>query len=98
MTSSDCQIAPLLRSGMTITDLVKHYTQHELPRLAYSTGAAYKSCLKNWIVPKWGNHNLAEVKAVAVEAWLASLPLANGSKSKVRNVMCSLYSHACRWE
>jgi integrase len=83
---------------MTISDLVKHYMQHELSRLAYSTGAAYQSCLKNWIVPKWGNHQLSEVKAVAVEAWLSTLPLANGSKQKVRNVLCSLFSHACRWE
>jgi len=98
MIISERQIAPLLRSEMTIKDLVKHYTQHELPRLAFSTGAAYQSCLKNWIVPEWGNHKLAEVKAVAVEAWLGTLPLANGSKTKVRNVMCSLFSHACRWE
>ena len=33
-----------------------------------------------------------------VEAWLLSLPLKNGTKSKIRNIMCSLYSHACRWE
>jgi integrase len=83
---------------MTITEIVTHYNQHELPRLAYSTGAAYQSCLKTWITPQWGKHQLREVKAVAVETWLSTLPLTNGSKTKIRNVMCSLFSHACRWE
>ena len=83
---------------MTINHLVQHYTQHELPRMAYSTAAAYESYLRLRILPAWGNHQLREVKAVAVEAWLGTLPLKNGSKAKIRNVMCSLYSHACRWE
>lgn len=83
---------------MTITDLVEHYSQHELPRLAFSTREAYSSYLKSRITPKWGNHQLEEVKAVAVESWLATLPLTNGSKAKIRNIMCSLFSHACRWE
>ena len=49
-------------------------------------------------MPTWGNHQLREVKAVAVEGWLASLPLKNGSRAKIRNILCSLFSHACRWE
>jgi integrase len=39
-----------------------------------------------------------EVKAVDVEAWLKSVPLARGSKAKIRNLMCALFSHAIRWE
>jgi integrase len=38
------------------------------------------------------------VKAVRVEEWLRSLPLARGSKAKIRNIMSALYSHAIRWE
>ena len=83
---------------MTLKELVKHYTQNELPRLAFSTQCAYQSNLKSWIVPTWGKHQLGEVKAVQVESWLLSLPLKNGTKSKIRNIMCSLFSHACRWE
>jgi len=48
--------------------------------------------LKSWIVPKWGNHQLREVKAVQVEEWLLSMPRKNGTKSKIRNIMCSLFS------
>ena len=29
---------------------------------------------------------------------LGRLPLANGSKAKIRNIMSALYSHAIRWE
>jgi integrase len=83
---------------MNLKQLVEHYTQNELPRLAFSTQAAYVSYLKSWIVPTWGNHQLREVKAVQVESWLATLPLKNGTKAKIRNIMCSLFSHACRWE
>ena len=83
---------------MTLKELVEHYTQNELPRLAYSTQAAYVSYLKSWIIPVWGKHQLSEVKAVQVEAWLAMVPLKNGSRAKIRNIMCSLFSHACRWE
>jgi integrase len=42
--------------------------------------------------------SMQEVKAVQVEQWLKSLPLAPGSKAKVRNIMSALYSHAIRWE
>jgi integrase len=83
---------------MTLNQLVEHYIKHELPRLAHSTQCAYQSILKSWIVPTWGNHQLREVKAVQIEEWLLSLPRKNGTKSKIRNIMCSLFSHACRWE
>jgi hypothetical protein len=99
MANSQSLIDPLHEgAGMNVSELVKHYIQNELPRLAYSTQCAYQSNLKSWIVPMWGNHQLREVKAVQVEAWLASLTLKNGIKSKIRNIMCSLFSHACRWE
>jgi integrase len=38
------------------------------------------------------------VKAVAVEQWLRSLPYANGSKAKARNIMSAVFNHAVRWE
>jgi integrase len=33
-----------------------------------------------------------------VEAWLGTLPLANASKAKVRNVMSAIFTHAMRYE
>jgi integrase len=98
MVISECQSEPLDGAGMTLKQLVTHYTQHELPRLAFSTQAAYVSYLRSSLMPVWGNHQLREVKAVAVETWLATLPFKNGTKAKLRNILCSLFSHACRWE
>ena len=31
-------------------------------------------------------------------SWLGTLPLANGTKAKLRNLMHALFSHAMRWE
>jgi integrase len=85
----------------TFTELIAHYAQKELAEngnKAYSTRAAYESCIKTWIAPKWGNYRVADVKAVAVEDWLSSLDLANGSKAKIRNIMYSIFEHAVRYE
>lgn len=44
------------------------------------------------------------VRAVEVEHWLAGIQTANGtpaspnSKTKIRNIMCGLFSHAVRYE
>jgi integrase len=74
-------------------------------RKSYATQVTYEGYLKKWIVPRWGACCLTDVKAVEVEKWLRTLcfkktgiPLARGSKAKIRNIMSALYSHAIRWE
>ncbi len=47
---------------------------------------------------KWGEFSLSDVRTVAVEAWLGTLPLAPGARAKLRNLMHALYNHAMRWE
>ena len=64
----------------------------------YSTQYAYDIYLKKWVLPHWRSYRLSEVKAVDVEAWLKTLPLARGSRAKIRNLMSALFSHAIRWE
>jgi len=66
--------------------------------MAYSTKAAYKCYLKNWILPRWRNYLLAEVKSVAVEEWLGDLLMTAGTKAKLRNIMSAIFSHAMRHE
>ena len=87
---------------LTCELLVKHYVARELiennPKRAYSTQAAYKCYLDNWIVPRWGSYCLADVKTVAVEEWLGSLSLAAGTKAKIRNIMSAIFNHAIRHE
>ena len=72
--------------------------EHEEGRKSYSTQETYQGYLKKWVVPRWGSYRLGDVKAVQVEQWLKTVPLARGSKAKMRNIMSALYSHAIRWE
>ncbi|HET9307281.1 MAG TPA: tyrosine-type recombinase/integrase [Candidatus Sulfotelmatobacter sp.] len=74
-------------------------------RKSYATQVTYEGYLKRWIVPRWRSYRLTEIKAVDVEKWLRALcfpktciPLARGSRAKIRNIMSALYSHAIRWE
>jgi integrase len=67
-------------------------------RKTYATQDTYEGYLRKWILPRWKSYRLPDVKAVQVEQWLKTLPLAPGSKAKIRNIMSALYSHAIRWE
>jgi len=83
---------------VTVTQLVKHYTDNELPSKAHSTQRTLETSLNVWITPKWGKHRLSDVRTVEVESWLHALSLANATKAKVRNVMHVIFAHACRHE
>ncbi len=41
---------------------------------------------------------MSKVKATEFEEWLKTLPLANGTKAKLRNLMHSVFTHGMRWE
>src|SRR4030088_2649311 len=45
-----------------------------------------------------GHMRLAEVRAMEVESWLRSLPLAKSSCAKIRGILSGLFNHACRHE
>ncbi len=61
--------------------------------------AAAGGHLRKWILPKWEREYLHDIKPVAVEQWLRSLrEISNGSKSKIRNIMSGIFSHAIRYE
>jgi integrase len=89
-----------VRSPETVNDLITHYKQHELTleRKAFATVDAHTVYIKNYVTPKWGAYKLSEVKTVAVEQWLESLPLAPASQSKIRNIMSAIFSHGIRHE
>lgn len=87
----------------TVAALVAHYKLKELTndrngRKAFSTRAAYEYNLTNWILPRWGDHKLDQVKPVAVEEWLDSIKRAKGTRAKIRNLMSALFTHAMRYE
>src|SRR5216684_109433 len=82
----------------TINILWEHYSREELPHKALSTQDAYCMYAKNWIVPRWGNMQLDQIKTVEVERWLLATEAANGTQAKIKCVMSALFSHAVRWE
>src|SRR6266446_8523960 len=63
-----------------------------------STQDSYSMYAKNWIVPRWGNMQLDQIKTVEVERWLLATEAANGTQAKIKCVMSALFSHAVRWE
>jgi len=71
---------------------------------AYSTKQGYRIYLENWIRPRWGVLGIKDVRTVAVEGWLKTLTLqdgskmARGTKAKIRNIMHALFNHAIRYE
>lgn len=93
---------PRLNTQLTISQLVEHYRQRELNPdntwKTYSTKAGYENYLKRWIVPKWGEYALGQIKPIEVELWLRQLPLARGSCAKIRNVLSVVFSHARRYD
>jgi integrase len=88
--------------ALNCEQVIAHYVERELAEdnynRAYSTKAAYRCYLDNWILPRWRTYLLDEVKTVAVEEWLGKLPMAAGTKAKLRNIMSAIFNHAMRHE
>jgi integrase len=87
---------------MTIGELCQHFRQRELARddnwRSYSTRKNYSFLLRRWIIPRWGDLGLGEVRTIEVETWLRSLPRARSTCAKIRNLMSVLFNHAWRHE
>jgi integrase len=81
----------------TFGAVVDRFTQDEMPD-HHSTRVSYKSLLKNYIKPKWGDVHLGHMKPMAVEHWLNNLTLASKTKSNIRSLMHSIWECALRWE
>jgi hypothetical protein len=83
------------RSPESMNDLIAHYLKNELTteRKAYATVEAHRIYIERYVQPKWGACQLSEVRTVAVEEWLDSLPLAAASRAKIRKIMSAMYSH-----
>src|SRR6266700_5155656 len=60
--------------SMTIAQLCSHFEQFELNLAntwrSYSTKTIYKVYLKRWIIPKWNERLLSDVRTIEVESWL----------------------------
>jgi integrase len=77
--------------------VIARYEKEEMPE-RYSTRAAYKSYMKNHILPRWADTPMSAVRPMAVEDWLKGLDLAPKTKSHVRSLMHTIFQCAERWE
>lgn len=87
--------------AISFETLVEHYRLKEMGEgsaKTFATIETYEGYLRRWILPRWKSYRLRDVKAVAVEEWLKTLPLTNGSRAKIRNIMHAIFNHAIRWE
>jgi integrase len=86
---------------LSIGQLVIHYRETELadtnPHKTAGTKYVYAQHLDTYILPKWQDYRLQDVRAVSVESWLGELPLAPATRSKTRNILSALYEHAMRY-
>jgi integrase len=99
---------PTAQQPISLASLIEHFKQTELGPMpegadreegrAYSTRSVYTEFLDRWVLPKWGDYRLREVRTVEVERWLRSMKLANATKSKIRNLMSVVFNHAIRHE
>jgi integrase len=87
-------------SPETVNELIAHYLKHELTiqRKAPSTVEVNGSFLRLYVTPRWGSLKLSEVRSVAVEQWLSSLPMSPATRTKIKAVFSALFSHAIRNE
>jgi integrase len=85
----------------SIGQLIIHYREIELgasnSNKTARTKSVYGQHFDCYIVPKWQEYRLQDVRAVLVESWLAELPLAPATRSKTRNILSALYEHAMRY-
>jgi integrase len=94
--------------SIVVGDLVDHYIQAELSEEAdwhsHATRVVYREFLERWILPRWAELDVRNVRTVAVEHWLRQLrrndgaPLAPTTKAKIRNLLSVLFNHAIRYE
>ena len=88
---------------LNVEQLVAHFKHYEAPLKSFSTREGYRRMLDNQVVPRWGDCSLAAIRSIEVENWLRKLPRKDGepaspaTKSKIRNVMSAIFSHAIRY-
>lgn len=47
---------PIPHKKMTVHELIRLYSEHELPKLAESTQSTHRHNFKKFVSPRWGKH------------------------------------------
>ncbi len=85
---------------MTVRELAEHYREKELGEgcgKTKLTREVYGHHLDSYILPRWGNERIADIKTFRVEAWLKTLEKSSAVKAKVKGVFGVLFQHAMRY-
>jgi len=82
---------------VTFGAICDRFLDEEMPE-RHSTSRSYRSNIKNYLKPRWGDYLLDRVRPMAVEDWLKTLPMAPKSKAHIRSLMHLMFECATRWE
>ncbi|MFB3923280.1 MAG: tyrosine-type recombinase/integrase [Terriglobia bacterium] len=89
-------------SAMSFADFIERvYTPTTLPVMARSTQDRYRSVIKNYLKPTFGNLLLRDLTALAIQRYfsdMATSPLAYESKDKIRDVLSSILGSAVKFQ
>ena len=85
-------------SEVTFEALADQYKVASLKKLAHSSQLTNQHIIDNYLVPRWGKDLALEIKALAIEQWLESLPLANATRSRIVKVMSVIYKRAQKYD
>ena len=72
---------------ITMKELVNHFSEHEQvdqgeEGRAYSTRDRCESVLNCWVLTRWGKTAINQIRTIAVEDWLRSIPRGSGHQVK----------------
>jgi len=82
----------------TIGGLIERFKKEVLPELARSTRSTHNSMLRVHIEPRWADKPIADLRPMAVDKWLKSLPVLAASRSRARRLLKQLLDKAMYWE
>jgi integrase len=78
---------------LSLASVWQGYAKEKMPERA-STKRGYLIWVNNYILPRWGQTPLPEIKARAVELWLSGLDLAPKSRSNIRMMLSVIFEYA----
>jgi hypothetical protein len=64
---------PTPHKKMTVDELIRLYSEHELPKLAESTQSTHRHNFKKFVSARWGKLTLPEVRVLALNTWFNEL-------------------------
>ena len=86
-------------SRVTVGDVIDQFmVKHVAVHCRKLTVSVYRSLFDCYIRPAWGNYLLVQVKTLAVESWLESLPKSDQLKAHLRGLFHTLFEFAIKCE